>query len=57
MSYSFFSNCNGCKKLEKGCKDAQKVQMAIQNDIHLTQDGSHQGAGTVEMKCQIKEED
>ena len=59
MSYVITNPCYNCKKQpqsvggvtnEHPCKDLHKIMDAIQN-IHNSNDGSHQGAGQVILFC------
>lgn len=59
MSYSFNNPCFNCKKAysevngvtnENVCKDPEKIRNAV-NDIHMANDGSHQGSGEILIMC------
>lgn len=53
MSYGFNNPCGYCKKSEdkdNSCEDAKKIQEAI-TTIHLSNDGTHQGCGTITLMC------
>jgi hypothetical protein len=49
MSYSVIAPCYCCEK-KHSCKDLEKVQSAVV-DIHNSNDGSHQGSGSIIISC------